>query len=88
MLCRLFGTTIASVARRFAPNLPFLVRSLFSRVQTRRDRPTPCPLCDGVGVYLCSLEVVDAHDSAHLSCVQSFTVARVEGNKLAVDHGE
>ena len=36
----------------FAPNLPTPVHSLFSRVQTRRDRPTPCPLFDGVGVYL------------------------------------
>ena len=36
----------------FAPNLPTPVRSLFSRVQTRRDRPTPCPLFDGVGMYI------------------------------------
>ena len=33
----------------FAPNLPTPVRSLFSRVQARRERPTPCPLFDGVG---------------------------------------
>ena len=39
----------------FAPNLPTPVRSLFSRVQARRDRPTPCPLFDGVGMNLCSL---------------------------------
>ena len=44
----------------FAPNLPTPVHSLFSRVQARRDRPTPCPLFDGVGMYLCSLVVVDA----------------------------
>ncbi len=36
----------------FAPNLPTSVRSLFSRVQARRDRPTPCPLFDGVGMNL------------------------------------
>ena len=59
----------------FAPNLPTPVRSLFSRVQARRDRPTPCPLFDGVGMYLCSLVVVDAHDSAHLVSVQCFTVS-------------
>ena len=58
-----------------APNLPTPVRSLFSRVQARRDRPTPCPLFDGVGMNLCSLVVVDAHDSAHLACVQCFTVS-------------
>ena len=40
-----------------APNVPTPVRS---RVQARRDRPTPCPLCDGVGMNLCSLVVVDA----------------------------
>ena len=57
----------------FAPNLPTPVRSLFSRVQARRDRPTPCPLFDGVGMNVCSLVVVDAHDSAHLACVQGFT---------------
>ena len=55
------------------PNLP--VRSLFSRVQARRDRPTSCPLFDGVGMNLCSLVVVDAHDSAYLACVQCFTVS-------------
>ena len=27
----------------FAPNLPTPVCNLFSRVQARRDRPTPCP---------------------------------------------
>ena len=59
----------------FAPNLPTPVRSLFSRVQARRDRPTPCPLFDGVGMNLCSLVVVDAHDSAHLARVQCFTVS-------------
>ena len=59
----------------FAPNLPTPVRNLFSRVQARRDRPTPCPLFDGVGMYLCSLVVVNAHDSAHLVCVQCFTVS-------------
>ena len=59
----------------FAPNLPTPVRSLFSGVQARRDRPTPCPLFDGVGMYLCSLVVVDAHDSAHHACVQYFTVS-------------
>ena len=42
-----------------APNLPTPVRSLFSRVQARRDRPTPCPLFDGVGMNLCSLVVVE-----------------------------
>ena len=56
-----------------APNLPTPVRSLFSRVQARRDRHTPCQLFDGVGMNLCSLMVVDAHDSAHLACVQCFT---------------
>ena len=30
---------------------------------------------DGVGMYLCSLVVVDAHDSAHLVCVQCFTAS-------------
>ena len=59
----------------FAPNLPTPVRSLFSLVQARRDRPPPSPLFDGVAMYLCSLAVVDAHDSAHLVCVQCFTVS-------------
>ena len=59
----------------FAPNLPTPVRILFSRVQARRDRPTPCPLFGGVGMNLCSLVVVDAHDSAHLARVQCFTVS-------------
>ena len=31
----------------FAANLPTPVRSLFSRVQARQDRPTPCPLFEG-----------------------------------------
>ena len=44
----------------FAPNLPTPVRSLFSRAQARRNRPTLCPLFDGVGMYMCSLVVVDA----------------------------
>ena len=56
----------------FVPNLPTPVRNLFSRVQARRDRPTPCPLFDGMGMYLCSIVVVDAHDSAPLVCVQCF----------------
>ena len=30
--------------KHFAPNLQSPVRSLFSRVQARRDRPTPCLL--------------------------------------------
>ena len=34
----------------FAPNLPNPVRSMFSQVQDRRDRPKPCPLFDGVGM--------------------------------------
>ena len=59
----------------FAPNLPTPVGSLFSRVQTRRDRPTPCPLFDGVGMNVCSLVVVYAHDSAHLAGLQCFTVS-------------
>ena len=71
-----------------APNLPTPVRSLFSRVQARRDRPTPCPLFDGVGMNLCSLVVVDAHDSAHLACVQCFTVSCGEQRTLVVEHGE
>ena len=58
-----------------APKLPTSVRILFSRVQARRDRPTPCPLFDGVGMYLWSLVVVDAHDSPHLVCVQCFTIS-------------
>ena len=59
----------------FATHLPTPVSSLFSRVQACRDRPTPCPLFDGVGINLCSLVVVDAHDSAHFACVQCFTVS-------------
>ena len=59
----------------FAPNLPTPVRNLFSRVQARRERHTPCPLFDGVGMYLCSLVVVDAQDSAHLVSVQCFIVS-------------
>ena len=59
----------------FAPNLPTPVRSLFSRVQARRDRPTPCSLFDGVDMIWCSLVGVDAHDSPHLACVQCFTVS-------------
>ena len=44
---------IVSPQRRMvAPNLPTPVRSLFSRVHTRRDRPTPCPLFDGVCMLL------------------------------------
>ena len=58
----------------FAPTLPTPVRSLFSRVQARQDRPTPCPRFDGVGMYLCSLLMVDDHDSAHLACVHCFTI--------------
>ena len=54
----------------FALNLPTPVRSLFSRVQARRDRTTHCPLFDGVGMNVWSLVGVDAHDSAHLACVQ------------------
>ena len=81
VFCRLFGTTITTVTidspqrSMFAPNLPTPVRSLFSLVQARRDRPTPCPLFGGLGMYLCSPVVVDAHDSAHLVCVQCFTVS-------------
>ena len=59
----------------FALNLPTPVRSLFSRVQARRDRPTPCPLFDRVGMNWCSLVVVDAHNSSHLACVHCFTVS-------------
>ena len=59
----------------FAPNFPTPVRRLFSRIQARRDRPTPCPLFDGVGMNWCSLVVVDANDSTHLACVQCFTVS-------------
>ena len=54
----------------FAPNLPTPVRSLFSRVQARRDRPTPCPLFDGVGTNVCCM-VVDAHDSGLLKSALS-----------------
>ena len=83
VVCRLFSTTVTAAVRRqspalcsmFAPNLPTPVRSLLSRVQARRDRPTPCPLFDGVGMNLCSLVVVDPHDSAHLACVQCITVS-------------
>ena len=67
---------VESPQRRIcASNLLTPVRSLFSRVQARRDRPTPCPMFDGVGMYLCSLVVVDAHDSAHLAGVLCFTVS-------------
>ena len=66
---------VDSPQRSMFANLQTPVRSLFSRVQARRDRPTPCPLFDGLGMYLCSLLVVDAHDSAHLVCVQCFTVS-------------
>ena len=62
----------------FAPNLPTPVRNLFFRVQARRDRPTLCLLFDGVG--MCSLMVVDAHDSVHLVCVANtivFGIVRV-----------
>ena len=48
------------------PNLLTPVSRVFSRVQARLDRPTPCPLFDEVCINLCSLVVVDAHDSAHL----------------------
>ena len=74
----------------FAPNRPTPVRSLFSRVQARRDRPTPCPLFDGVGMNLWSLAVVDVHDSAHFACVQCFTVScgATEDRTLVVEHGE
>ena len=81
VFCRLFGTTITTVTCRQSPAQHVCakstdpIRSLFSRVQVRRDRPTPCPLFDGVGMYLCSLVVVDAHDSAHRVCVQCFTVS-------------
>ena len=54
VVCRLFGTTITTVTRRKSPAQNICaestapVRSLFtsSRVQARRDRPTPCPLFD------------------------------------------
>ena len=52
----------------FPPNILTPVNRLFSRVQARLDRPTPCPLFDGVGIIFCSIVVVDAHDSAHLAC--------------------
>ena len=44
VVCRLFGTSVTTVALGqswsvFAPNLPTPVRSLFSRVQVRRDNP-------------------------------------------------
>ena len=67
----------------FAPNLPTPVRSLFSRVHARRDRPTPCPRFDGVGMNLWSLVVVDAPDSVHLARVQCF-IGLYRENAIAV----
>ncbi len=81
VVCRLFGTTITSVAhgqspaQHVCPNLPTPVRSLFSRVQARRDRPTPWPLFDGVSMHLWSLVVLDAHDLAQIACIPYFTVS-------------
>ena len=47
VICRLFGTTVTTVAvgqsSMFAPNLPIPAHSLISRVQARRDRPTQWP---------------------------------------------
>ena len=80
VVCRLLGTTFTTVTRRQSqrsicvPNLPTSVRSLLSRIQVRRDIPIPCPLF-GVGMHLCSLVVVDAHDSAHLACIQCLAVS-------------
>ena len=51
---RLFSTTITTVAlgqslmQHVCTKSTDPSRSLFSRVQARRDRPTPCPLFDGV----------------------------------------
>ena len=81
-----------SLARRqsqrsiLAPNLPTLVRSLFSRGQARQD--TPCPLFDSVGMNLCSLAVVDNHESATL-LVSHASLSLVEGQRTLVgEHGE
>ena len=61
--------------RMFAPNLLTPVRSLFSRVQARRGRPTPCRLFVGVGMLLWSLVVMYVHDSSHLVCINCFDVS-------------
>ena len=98
VICRLFSTTVTVVVRGHSPAQHVSPKSantsqgLFSRVQARRDRPTPCPLFDGVGMNLCSLVMVDAHDSAHLACVQCFTVFCGGGGRgqrtLVAEHGE
>ena len=63
VVCCLFGTTITTVTGRQSLAQHVCAESTDpSRVQARRDRPTPCPLFDAVGMNWCSLVVVDAHD--------------------------
>ena len=78
VFCRLFGTTITTVPSAACLLQIYRPQSVACLVGSRLvgiGPPTPCPLFDGVGMYLCSLVVVDAHDSAHLVCVQCFTVS-------------
>ena len=74
----------------FAPNLPTPVRSLFSRVQTRRDRPTPCPLFDGVGhVYTCAVSLWWMPTTQPTLFVSSVSPSLVEGQRTLVgEYGE
>ena len=72
----------------FAPNLPTPFRGPFGR--DRPTRSTPCPLFDGVGMNLCSLVVVDAHESTNQPTlrVSSVLLSPVEGQRtLVVEHG-
>ena len=75
----------------FAPNLPTPVRNLFSRVQARRDRPTPCPLFDGVGLWACICVVSWwwMYTTQPTLFVSSVSPSLVEGQRTLVgEHGE
>ena len=72
----------------FAPNLPTPVRSLFSRVQARRDRPNPvrCLMVWGWIGAVSWWWMPTAQPTLHVSSVSP---SLVEGQRtLVVEHGE
>ena len=58
------GKTRIEREHELADNRTHKVGEITKKVQERR--PTPCPLFDGLGMEVCTLVVVDAHDS-HLN---------------------
>ena len=62
----------------FAPNLPTAVRSLFSWVQARRDRPTPYPRFDGVGMSNASLYLVEGQRTLDVRTGGDYTRQRTK----------